>query len=138
MRKIRIKVTKLNEYPVYSCFINDDEVNRDEYRYLGCIGSPTFDGYEEWMGFEDLVRFLLGNCRVELPYDNDSYSTSYSIVNWEDEFDSYCIEKEVHSFGDGCTINVETGDLYDWKNSTLEDFTKELGIVLGVRFEVIR
>lgn len=138
MKEIRIEVTKMNEHPLYSFYMKDKESDRDEYYYLGCIGSSMFSEYEEWEGFESLVRFLLdrlSNTFVELPCSIESYCVIDNSERWEDEWDSYCIDTYKHCFG---RIEVETGDLCGWKNATLEDFTKELGIILGVKFEVIR
>lgn len=141
MKEIRIEITEMNEYPLYSFFMKDKESDRDEYYYLGCIGSAMFSEYEEWEGFESLVKFLLdrlSNTFVELPCSVESYCVIYDSESWEDEWDSYGIDIDKHCFGSGDTIEVKTGDLNKWENSTLEDFVKELGIILGVKFEVIR
>lgn len=141
MKEIRIEVTEMNEHPLYSFYMKDKESDRDEYYYLGCIGSSMFSEYEEWEGFESLVKFLLdrlSNTLVDLPCSAESYCVIDNCERWEDEWDSYCIDTYKHCFGSGNIIKVETGDLCSWKNATLEDFTKELGIILGVKFEVIR
>lgn len=141
MKEIRIEVTKMNEHPLYSFYMKDKESDRDEYYYLGCIGSSMFSEYEEWEGFESLVRFLLerlSHTQIELPCSNMSYFVHTTFDSWEDEWDSYGIDIYKHCFGSGDTIEVKTGDLDKWENSTLEDFVKELGIILGVKFEVIR
>lgn len=141
MKEIRIEVTEIHEYPLYSFFMKDADSTRDEYEYLGCVGSSTFESYEEWYGFETIVRFLLdrlsGTC-VELPCNNATYSVNETSDYWNDEWDSYCIDRIRHSFGSEGIIEVETGDTSDWQNSTLEDFTKSLGKILNLKFEVIR
>lgn len=141
MKEIRIEVTEMNEYPLYSFYMKDEKLDKDEYEYLGCIGSSIFNDYEEWECFESLVKFLLdrlSNTLVNLPCSVESYCVIDNSERWEDEWDSYCIDTYEHCFGSGDIIKVETGDLCSWKNATLEDFTKELGIILGVKFEVIR
>lgn len=141
MKEIRIEITEINEYPLYSFYMKGVECEKDEYEYLGCIGSPTFNEYEEWEGFESLVRFLLdrlSNTFFELPCSIESYRVIYDSETWEDEWDSYCIDIYKHCFGSEDTIEVQTGDLLNWENSTLEDFAKELGIILGLKFEVVR
>lgn len=141
MKEIRIEVTEMNEYPLYSFFMKDEKSEKDEYYYLGCIGSSMFSEYEEWEGFESLVKFLLerlSHTQIELLCSDMSYFVHTTFDSWEDEWDRYCIDIDKHSFGYGHIIEVKTGDIDYWENATLEDFTKELGIILGVKFEVIR
>lgn len=141
MKEIRIEVTEIHEHPLYSFFMKDANLIRDEYEYLGCVGSSTFESYEEWCGFETIVRFLLDRLSdtcIELPCNSATYSVSETSDYWSDEWDSYCIDRIEHFFGCDNVIEVETGDIDYWKNSTLEDFTKSLGAILGLKFEVVR
>lgn len=141
MKEIRIEVTEIHEYPLYSFFMKDADSTRDEYEYLGCVGSSMFSEYEEWEGYESLVRFLLerlSHTQIELPCSNMSYFVHTTFDSWEDEWDSYGIDIYKHCFGSGDVIEVKIGDLLNWENSTLEDFAKELGVILEIEFEVIR
>lgn len=141
MKEIRIEITEIHEYPLYSFFMKDVDSTRDEYDYLGCVGSSTFESCEEWSGFETIVRFLLDRLSsmcVELPCNNATYSVNETSDCWSDEWDSYCIDSVKHYLGYNNVIEVETGDINYWKNSTLEDFTKSLGKILNLKFEVVR
>lgn len=136
MKEIRIEVTEIHEYPLYSFFMKDADSTRDEYEYLGCVGSSFNE--EEIDDFEIIVRFLLGRL-INLPCNNSSYFVHYDNYSWEDEWDSYCIDIDRHVFGFGDVIEVKRGDIeFGEENTTLEEFTEELGKILNLKFEVVR
>ena len=136
MKEIRIEVTEMNECPLYSFFMKDADSTRDEYEYLGCVGI-SFDE-EEIDDFEIIVRFLLGRL-INLPYNNSSYFVHYDNYSWEDEWDSYYIDIDRHVFGFGNVIEVKKRDIEcGEENTTLEEFTEELGKILNLKFEVVR